>query len=97
MTACDDFEYDSFPFLSQGLDLAEEYKVDARKIRYQLFGQRSEREFLGKLWCIRKAESSWLSDPQARDWLRFVNLKIFDILPYKYCSETLMNFYWYKS
>ena len=80
MTACDDFEYDSFPFLSQGLDLAEEYKVDARKIRYQLFGQRSEREFLGKLWCIRKAECSWLSDPQARDWLRYINLKIFYIL-----------------
>jgi hypothetical protein len=70
MTACDEFEYTNFPFLTKGMDLADVGLVDSRKIRYQLFGQRSEREFLGKLYCIRKAENAWLSDSASRNWLR---------------------------
>lgn len=74
MTACDEFEYSTFPFLTKGIELAEIGLVDSRKVRYQLFGQRSEREFLGKLYCIRKAEQSWLSDSATRNWLRDTGL-----------------------
>ena len=74
MTACDEFEYSSFPFLVKGIEQAEIGLVDSRKVRYQLFGQRSEKEFLGKLYCIRKAERAWLSDPATRTWLKETGL-----------------------
>jgi len=85
------------------MELAEIGLVDCRKVRYQLFGQRSEREFLGKLYCIRKAEQSWLSDPETRNWLRDTGLMTItglliadgsDPEPFQESFEALIDWSW---
>ena len=46
-------------------------QIECRKVqRYQLLNQRSEREYLGKLYCLRRADRRWISDPATRNWLR---------------------------
>ncbi|CBY34208.1 unnamed protein product [Oikopleura dioica] len=77
MTADDDFEnLASLQFLSTAYDLVDEDRIYTRKIRFELCGVQSEREFLAKLHCIREAEKLWLRDKQSRIWLRDVTCVI---------------------
>lgn len=76
MTADEDFELTTFPFLGSAYELADEDRIYTRKIRYELCGVKTEREFLAKLHCIREAEKLWLSDKASRVWLKDVTCVI---------------------
>jgi len=103
MTADDDFEnLASLQFLSTAYDLVDEDRIYTRKIRFELCGVQSEREFLAKLHCIREAEKLWLRDKQSRIWLRDVTCVILtgllkaDGTDPEPCQGTLFAFFYRK-
>ena len=78
--------------------------IECRKLhRYQLFNQRSEREYLGKLYCIRKADRNWVSDPATRNWLREMTSAVIrgllivdgtDPEPFQEAFDSLLDYSW---
>lgn len=104
MTCYDEFDYSLFPFLHRGIQQAERGLIECRKLqRYQIFNQRSEREYLGKLFCLRKADQSWGSDPAARNWLREMTSAVVrgllivdntDPEPFQEAFDTLLDWSW---
>jgi hypothetical protein len=104
MTCYDEFDYSLFPFLFRGIQLAERGAIECRKIqRYQLFNQRSEREYLGKLFCLRKADQNWGSDAATRNWLREMTSAVVrgllivdntDPEPFQEAFDTLLDWSW---